>query len=448
MKFKFNPKVAYTLFSALVIFTGTILAIQYAQGRYRFTDEGLSKETGLLSANSFPTGAQIYVDDKLISATDDTLYLKPGEYQVKIQKEGYHVWEKTLLVESELVTQTNAQLFPVVPSLTPLSFAGAKNISASPDGQRLLFYTNSTSTLAKNGLYVLNLENSLLPFQKGATQIATDIPSWKLDEADFIWSPDGDEILMVTDTKNIVLETNKINNLRTSSNLISFQKTQLLSEWEEEIYLKERQYLAKFPEEIIAIATQSARNVYFSPDKERIVYIATQTITIPEDLIPPVLATNTQEESRNIEPNKIYVYDREEDKNFYLGEASSDETRSAKMLLATDLFNKNALSLDSSPSAFLNLQATSSAQTTDNFDFYYSPLSSRTYQWLPDSRHLVLAGENKIDIKSYDNTNNNTVYSGPFADSFVYPWPDGSKLVILTSFSPDSPMNLYAVDLK
>jgi hypothetical protein len=446
MKFKFNPRVAYTFFSAIAILVGTILAIQYAQGRYHFTKDGLSKETGLLSANSFPTGAQVYINDRLVSATDDTLYLKPDEYQIKIQKEGYHTWEKKLKVEGALVTQTNAQLFPVVPKLTPLTFSGVSNVSPSPDGQKLLFYTNSATTQAKNGLYILDLSNSLMLFQKDAVQIAEDTLSLDLATAKFIWSPDSSEVMLITENKEMLLDTGKKNNLRLLTD-ISFKKGQLLSTWEEEIYLRERQFLSKFPDEIIQIATESAHNVYLSPDKERLIYTADKSLTIPEGLIPPVLATNTQPESRNIEANKIYIYDREEDKNFYVGEEAS-ESGLIKNLLANDLYNKTPMNLESSPSAFLNLQATTSAQTADNYSLYYTSLTADTYQWMPDSKHVAMVSDDKINIKTYDNTNDTTVYSGPFTDNFIYPWPDGSKLLILTSFSPETPVNFYAVDLK
>ena len=79
----------YTLFSTLIIVALTYLAINYAKGGYRITDTGLSPETGLLSANSFPSGAEVYINDKLVTATDDTLYLDPGEYQVRISQDGF-----------------------------------------------------------------------------------------------------------------------------------------------------------------------------------------------------------------------------------------------------------------------------------------------------------------------------------------------------------------------
>ena len=119
-KLPFNQRLIFTLLSASFIIGGTYVAIRYAKGQ-RPSSDGTVRETGLLVANSFPTAAQVYINDKLTTATDDTLNLDPGEYQVEIKKDGYIPWRKTLNLKKELVSQTNALLFPAVPSLTPIS---------------------------------------------------------------------------------------------------------------------------------------------------------------------------------------------------------------------------------------------------------------------------------------------------------------------------------------
>ena len=78
----FNTRLGYTLFSLLVIVAGSVLAIRYARGSWRLTKEGMVANTGLLNANSFPTGAQVFINDRLVTATDDTIYIDPGEYWV------------------------------------------------------------------------------------------------------------------------------------------------------------------------------------------------------------------------------------------------------------------------------------------------------------------------------------------------------------------------------
>jgi hypothetical protein len=261
------------------------------------------------------------------------------------------------------------------------------------------------------------------------------------------------------------------------------------------MYIRERQFLREFPDEIIAIATQSASNVYISPDKKRLLYTATAAATIPEGLEPDLPSESTQPETRILEPGGVYVYDREEDKNFQIGTDEGARTRTAagadltaattesdsaapeietstatatatqvadavgstdlpptaveKLLLATDLDKAEPRALSASPSAFTTLQASTSARTAARFRAYYSPLyNPSNFQWYPNSKHLLYTTPDAIRIKEYDNTNDTVLFSGPFEDRFVYPWPNGSKLVILTSFRPDGSGNLYGVEIK
>ncbi len=446
-KFTVDSKVFFTLLSTTIIVAGSYLAIQYAQGNYRITSNGILPESGLLSANSFPTGAQVFINDRLVTATDDTVYLEPGTYQVKLVKDGYSPWHKELEIKKELVTQTNARLFPAAPTLTPLSFTGAENLLPSPDGRKIVYYTASASAKAKNGLYVLELSDNLIPFQKSSQQIAADVPAFKLANADYVWSPDSNQLMLLTKQKQMLLDINQNNNLASLPD-VSFKRKQILSQWEEDMYIRERQYLKKFPEEVIQIATQSAKNVYISPDKEKLLYTATASATLPDNLIPPIPSSNTQPEKRQLEVNKIYVYDREEDRNFEIASETGEKPIANKSLLADDLFRKQPLNLKASPSAFSRLQATDSAKTVYKFNIYHTSLYINTLQWFADSKHLMFAQDGNIYIMAYDGTNKTNIYSGPFYETFLYPWPDGSRLVILTSFSPDSPKNLYTVELK
>jgi hypothetical protein len=444
---RINIGLVYTTLSALFILMGTLLVIQYAKGNFRLTRQGdFVRQSGLLSANSFPPGAEVYIDGRLVTATDDTLYLEPGTYDVEIVKEGYWPWKKTIKLEEELVTQTNAQLFPSAPSLTPLTFSGVQHVAPSPDGQKILYYTNSASSPEKNGLYILELTNSFLSLQRGSRQISDNPTRFDLATANFIWSPDSSQVMLLTQEREILLDTDKKYSLDALPD-IGYKRRQLLSSWEEEMYIRERQFLKEFPEEVIAIATISAKNVYISPDKKRMLYTASTSASLPLDLVPPVPAPNSQPEIRTLQPSGVYIYDREEDRNFQIGtELTLPEL--SKKLLATDLYQRTALTLDASPSAFLSLQASSSAQTAANFNRYHTALYLNTFQWFPDSKHILYTKDNSIQVKGYDNTNDTTIYAGPYEKGFVYPWPDGSKVLFLASFNPDSPANLYAVDLK
>lgn len=439
----------YTLISVAIMAVGTIVAINYAKGGYRITNEGFRQNTGLLSANSLPTGAQVFINDKLVTATDDTLYLEPGNYSVKIVKDGYSTWQKNLDLEAELVTQTNARLFPSAPSITPLTFTGAENLLPSPDGQKIIYFTASNSASKKNGLYVLDLAENTLSLQKGPRQIAENTSRIDLSQSQYIWSPDSSQLILVDENHQLLLDINKLNDLDATPD-ISFRSKQILDEWEEEMLLREIQFLSKFPEEIVAIATQSAQNVYFSPDKKRLLYTATASAEIAEGLIPPLPATSTQPQERSIQAGGIYVYDREEDKNFRIGTTIDQENKLIKNLLSLEPLSEvmSATAGAATSGALRSLQSDTLPQTVSNFMAYHSAIYADTYQWHPDSKHIIFTSENQIKVIEYDGSNTNTIYSGPFFEQFVYPWPTGSRLLVLTGFSPDVPLNLYAIELE
>ncbi|HKY74190.1 MAG TPA: PEGA domain-containing protein, partial [Patescibacteria group bacterium] len=455
------------------------IAIQLAKG-YRPTMNGDVRGTGLLAANSVPNGAQVYINGKLTTATDTTITLDPDEYDIEIKKDGFIPWKKKLTIEKELVAQTNALLFPAAPSLSPLTFTGATNAAPSPDGERIAFYAASASAQTKNGLYVLELSDNLLSLQRGSRQISREIKGFDLEHSTIAWSPDGSQLLVAYDGHSILLDPTRMNTLDGSQDATP-NLPRVFSEWEEELYKRERTRLAKFPDELQRVATQSAVNVYFSPDDERIMYTATASSTLKDTLIPAIPASNTQPQERMLTVGGIYVYDRKEDRNFRIGtdalekyalavkktlptkktgssvEAAKNAAQVetipyvfAKKLLATDLYSSKQQSLTTSSSFFKRLQGSTTQETIANFQRHYSSLGTHGLQWFPNSRHVMGIRGDMVFIKEYDNANETVLYSGPFSESFVFAWPNGSKLVLLTRLrqSQDNPPNLYAVTLK
>lgn len=95
--------------------------------------------------------------------------------------------------------------------------------------------------------------------------------------------------------------------------------------------------------------------------------------------------------------------------------------------------------------------ATGSAKVYDLVDGNsYSLPAAKNYTWLPDSRHVVLTQEGKIAVADYDGTNAAVIWAGNFLDNFALPWPDSSRLVIITTFPTPtaSQPNFYGINLK
>jgi hypothetical protein len=422
-----TPRLLIVILVIAALTGGTILAIKLAKG-YRPSLKGKNLQgTGLLSANSVPKGATVFINDKLTTATDDTQNLPPGEYKVKIAKDGYISWEKTLVLEPELVTQTNARLFPSVPNLAPLTFSGATNLSPSPDGQKIAFIVSDATSDTKNGLYIIDLLDRPLSLKSDPRQITRNSQKYNYLEAQITWSPDSSQIiasfnLNETNEANLLLNSSNFNDL-TDIKDISARLPVILDEWNLELDKKQLERLHELPEFMQQISTASADLIFFSPDEDKLMYTATASAVIPEDLLPTLPASSTQLETRSIEPNHVYVYDLEEDRNFLVSQGSE-------------------LLVSSEP--------TSEPSVLQLLTRRYSAKSSQSIQWFPDSKHLIKISENKIDIIEYDNTNHQTVYAGPFENSFAYPWPSGNRLVILASLNGGSnlPPNLYSIDLK
>lgn len=80
----------------------------------------------------------------------------------------------------------------------------------------------------------------------------------------------------------------------------------------------------------------------------------------------------------------------------------------------------------------------------------YSIPPAKSHLWLPDSKHIILVEEGTISILDFDGTNKAVIYAGNFEDNFIFPWPDSSRLVIISSFPTPtaSEPNLYGINLR
>ncbi len=381
----------------LFIIITSFLIIKIAKGYKIDLSQKTFLPTGLLVATSTPDGAQVFINGKLKSATNTTISLSPGTYEVEIKKEGYSLWKKTLTIEKELVTKTDAYLFLKVPDLKALTFTGAQNPSLSPDGTKLLYFV-ADSEIEKNGLWIIDLSELPFGISKEPRQILKNYPEKKdFSKATFRWSGDSKQILINLKTgkkeENFLIDSNSLvstdNLIDVSSNL-----TLILKQWEKEENRRKEEKLKKLPIPLLEIIQNNTKDIIFSPDETKILYTATDSAQINENLLPPVPAASTQKQERNLKPGKKYVFDLKEDRNFLVGE---EETK---------LF------------------------------------------WFPTGRHLLQIEKEKVIILEYDGTNQTTIYSGPFEYPFVFPFPSANKLLILSALGKNQPTNLYAVILR
>jgi hypothetical protein len=181
---RFNSRLILPVTGAVFVTIGTIGAILFARG-YRPDLNGKTLQpSGILVANSFPDGAQLLINGNLKTATNSTINLDPGTYNVEIKKDGFIPWEKTLQVEAEIVTRATATLFPSVPSLRAITSSGASRPTLSPDGTKIAYHqTDEKGTK----LFVLDLNESTFGFiNRDPKLLSTQVIKQKLLSR-FLW---------------------------------------------------------------------------------------------------------------------------------------------------------------------------------------------------------------------------------------------------------------------
>lgn len=418
----------FVIFFAVLILIplASYFAILFARGeRFNLETKTLTG-TGLLVADSLPEAASVFVDGELKTATDDTINLLPGEYEVEIKKDGFHPWKKRLKIEKELVTKTDTHLFSSFPSLKSLTFTGAANPVLSPDSQKLAFaVATDSASLSKRGLWVLDLSGRPFGIGREPRQIIQSAPRGRdFSQSTYQWSPDSKQLLVILSDRpgpakgtiieeNFLLEADRLNDPTELIDITPNLET-ILAQWNKEANLRKDAQISRLPKKLLEVLDDAVDNLAFSLDEKKILYTATASATIPDRIRPPLPASNTQPESRKIEPGKIYIYDLIEDKNFFIVQASEISRQTAEV------------------------RSQKSNEKTQPF-----PLV-----WLSTSRHLFLVSENKVTILEYDNTNRIDVYTGPFENDYAFPSPSGDKLLILASLGENQPSNLYEVSLR
>ena len=382
---------------SLVIF-GT-LAVSYLARGYQisFRQGPTLTSTGLLSVTSKPKSASVYINDRLTTATDDTLNLPPGDYHIKITKDGYLPWDKDIQIKKEVVFQTDAQLFRSAPDLKPITYAGAINPTISNDGSKVIFAVASASASQDNGLYLVEItDNPLLINKNIPRQISPNYPGTDWSQATFEFSPNSRQFI-ATFPGDIYLLS--LDTPITSKSLLDItpQLASIKQDWQTQTDQIIKAKIDKLPASIQAlVSTASANDISFSTSEDKILYLAIKDANLPQNIITPPPAQSTQQQHRDIKSQNYYVYDLKDDTNFLIGP-----------------------SLD-----------------------IHQP------QWLPGSTNIIYNQSDKIKVVEYDSTNLKTVFAGKFDQNAIYVSADGNKIITLTSAYHSAPENLYAITIR
>lgn len=400
--------IVISLLILLFLIFVTALVVLWGKG-YRFDLQGKPKlsKTGLLVATSIPDGAKVFVNGNLTTATDNTVDLIPGEYEVKIVKDGYFPWQKRLKIQAELVTKADALLYPIAPKLESITAAGVQNPVLDPSHTKIAFTVASQSAL-RNGIYIYDMNaRAVLSLQTAAKQIANDTIA-PFSKANLSWTPDGEEVIATVQTSTgLATYLLSANQLNTEPRNITATLPSFEAQWKADREEKAQAQIVGLKSSLKKLIADYFQIVAWSPDDTKILYIASRSAELPLIIKPRLLGIDTLREVRTIKEGGLYIYDIKEDRNTKIMDQVPEECK------------------------------------TNTMDCQL-PIT-----WFPDSEHLLWIKDKQIHMIERDGTNDTIIYAGPFIDSFVFPWPNGEKIVMLTDLNnPTILPNLYTISLK
>ena len=411
----------------MIIAIGSTLAIKMAKG-YRPNLKDLSlKGPGLLAASSYPKQAKVLINNQLSTTTDDTLYLKPDTYQVEIIKEGFHSWSKEINIKKELVSIAAARLFPTILATTPMTFYHVQNVNPSPNGDKIAFVVTGSPFDEDNGLYTISLDNTLLG-SKQSIQV-TNQKTYDYTKATLLWSPDSSQILAAFQKQNAITSSHLLNakNLNQGPDIkdITIQLPLILKQWQDQLTAIDKSSLSQAPEFLKEILLDKSQNTYFSPDQEKVFYIPTEDLDLPENTLGNSLPNiNSTPETRQLQTGYIYVFDTAEGTNYKLPfppQTQEEETED--------------------PQSTLDIITDLKGQIDSNY--------TTNLRWYPNSNQLIYTQENQIEIIDYDGLNPTIIIETQIIEKFSTPSPRGNHLIILTNLNQkEDQQNIISLDLK
>lgn len=438
-----------TLLTITVMIGGTALGVFLVQGNTYDPQTGTILEKGVLSVNSAPNGAAIYINDRLQNATNTSIpFLTTGEYRVRLTKEGYIPWEKSVKLNNDTVTKIEAYLWPATPDPNPLTNTGVVNAVVSPDREKLV-YAIRYSEDDKAGLWLLDM-NKRAVFNNSTTsftQLTRNSTKIDYSQATLTWSPDNTQVLAtLTDADNI--ERNfliNINQLNNNPSDITLTKNGLLDQWKTEYFsnitliedkIKDNQKAKQLIAESTVPVQWSYDNTLFlyGQNGKGIIIAASPSIfPSPTNKGRTAITTHTPSPA-----------------------STATTTDPTQDILQLSLKER-------SYSEIMTSYTSTYSEGTELFvydikkDVSYRLPFARNYTWYPQEesaereiQNLMMVEEGAISMIESDGQNKSTIYAALFEPDQVFLWPDGGRLIISANYNPraGSEPNLYTINLR
>jgi len=394
----------------IILFVSTLLYLYTAGYRLRKdTAKPIDiKVTGMISAKSLPEGASVYLDDELVTATDDSIPgVIPGKHLLEIKKSGFTPWKKEIEIFPELVTDITAVLISETPRIEPLTNTGAKRPVMSPSLSAIAYLSLDDET---PGVWVMPLNYNRISFFSSTPEVVLENTLYvKFSESlDIKWSPDEKELL-VQQAENKYYLADLVAD--SAKSILVSDANEILEEWKKIVTENREDLIEKsglteedgLTEELKKIALDPETS--WAPDENKFLYISE--------------TTNSQG------PIEYKVYNME--KPLPVGEMRENVVLTTnpndvqpKLSWYADSFH--LVMLDNPLEESMVTRETGANNGTENRSAIYL---------------IRIDGTNKTEIY------NNAIYSNGVLSS-----PGGDKIILLTSFKSKGITNLYTVSIR
>jgi dipeptidyl aminopeptidase/acylaminoacyl peptidase len=177
-------------FMAVFLLTAPAVILSTAGYRYNWS-KGRLEKTGIIKFVSKPSGAQIWLNGRLLPHTTPVseFRLLPEDYHIRLEKPGYHPWEKQLEVQSATTTFTEDVVLIRESNPRRLTDTEWQSGQWSPDRRRLALIREGAGSQELVVLNNLGQEEVLL----------ARLTPQRYQDIELIWSPDGRRLLFQAD---------------------------------------------------------------------------------------------------------------------------------------------------------------------------------------------------------------------------------------------------------
>lgn len=359
--------------------------------------------TGIISVSSIPDQASVYLDGHLTTATDDNITsLPPQTYKVRIVKEGYIPWEKNIEVRQGLVSEIKATLFRSIPTIYPITYSGVDYALLSPDNLKLMYIIpngleGGAVAERKSGIWVwVMASQGGLGLGGGEVQRQL-VQSNGIDysKANYRWSPDSSQIFVDLPERKLLLDINRLNDTPRDITA-NYQAT--LKSWDATESQNRLTKLEQITDMNLRKTASSSALLKWSGDETKVLYT---------------------DSAGNFKLNDLSL-----NKNYDLPKASSYKfLPDSKHLVMVEY----------------EIQKTEKSKEVKEPQTATNPVSIKD-----------MFAQTRISIIEIDGTNKAEIYYGVVEPRIVVPWPDGSRLVVISSLPTQtaSEPNLYGINLK